>query len=136
MNKQYVIIAGGRNFTNKDLMRSHLISLVEEGWLDKEPTILCGMAKGADSVAYELCKHEFGLEVLEFPADWKDLSEPCVIKQNAYGLYNALAGMKRNKEMAKNACSLIAFWDGKSRGTKDMIELMEQAGKRVKVIRY
>ncbi|AGI61755.1 chromosome segregation protein [Vibrio phage JSF3] len=136
MTTQHVIIAGGRDFTDTALMRSTLISLVEEGWLDSEPVILCGMAKGADLTAFNLCKHEFNLNVLEYPADWKDLSEPCLIKHNRYGAYNALAGMKRNIQMAMDADSLVAFWDGKSHGTKDMIDTMVKLGKHVKVINY
>lgn len=134
--EQHVIIAGGRDFFDKDYMRSVLISLVEEGWLSPEPIIVCGMAKGADLTAYELCKNEFQLKVLEFPADWKDMSEPCIRKYNKYGEYNALAGIKRNNEMAKVADSVIAFWDGKSTGTKDMIDTMTKLGKRVKVFNY
>lgn len=136
MSKQYVIIAGGRNFTDTDLMRSTLLSLVEEEWLDPNPIILCGMAKGADKTAYNLCKYEFDLTVLEYPADWNDMSEPCVVKHNSYGKYNALAGIKRNNQMAMDADTLIAFWDGKSTGTKDMINTMEKLGKRVRVINY
>lgn len=48
----------------------------------------------------------------------------------------------RNREMAEYAAMpdgvghLIAFWDGKSRGTKSMIQLAKENGLKVKVIRY
>lgn len=132
---QYVIIAGGRDFNDIDFARASLLSLVEEGWLDANPVILSGMAKGADTVAIQLAK-EFDLTLLEYPAKWNDMSEPCVIGHNRYGTYNKLAGHKRNAEMANDACTLIAFWDGKSRGTKDMINKMESLGKRVRVFNY
>jgi hypothetical protein len=32
------------------------------------------------------------------------------------------AGLKRNQQMANDADALIAFWDGKSRGAKNMIQ--------------
>lgn len=44
--------------------------------------------------------------------------------------------MIRNREMAKAADSLIAFWDGKSKGTANMIQTSEKMGLAVKVVRY
>lgn len=44
--------------------------------------------------------------------------------------------MIRNDEMATYADMLIAFWDGQSVGTQDMIDRMEKLGKEVKVIYY
>jgi hypothetical protein len=38
--------------------------------------------------------------------------------------------------MASMADALIAVWDGKSRGTKNMIETAEKMGLRVYVHRY
>lgn len=38
--------------------------------------------------------------------------------------------------MATYADVLIAFWDGKSKGTKNMIELATQAGLKVGVIYF
>ena len=50
----------------------------------------------------------------KFPADW-----------NRFG---RTAGPKRNKQMANYANTLVAFWDGKSRGTKNMIDLAKCRG--------
>ena len=36
------------------------------------------------------------------------------------------AGFLRNRDMAQNADALIAIWDGKSKGTKHMIDLAKQ----------
>jgi len=38
--------------------------------------------------------------------------------------------------MAQYADGLIAFWDGKSRGTKHMIDLAERADIEVRVFNY
>lgn len=38
------------------------------------------------------------------------------------------AGYKRNQEMANVSTHLIAFWDGKSRGTKHMIDIAKRDG--------
>lgn len=64
------------------------------------------------------------------------MREPCIAKSNQYGEYNALAGMNRNHSMGDSATHLLAFWDGKSKGTQDMIEYMTRIGKSVKVINY
>ena len=42
----------------------------------------------------------------------------------------------RNRQMAENADALIAYWDGESRGTKNMIDQARKAGAEVKIVRY
>jgi hypothetical protein len=60
-----------------------------------------------------------GIPVKSFPADW-----------TAYG---RKAGPIRNRMMAEYAEALIAVWDGKSRGTKNMIEEARKRGLKVYV---
>lgn len=80
--------------------------------------VVSGAARGADSLG-ELFAKENNIPVKQFPADW-----------NAHG---RAAGPIRNRQMAEYADVLIAFWDGKSPGTKNMIETMLKKGKIVKV---
>ena len=47
--------------------------------------------------------------------------------------YGRSAGMRRNAQMETYSEALIAVWDGKSRGTADMIKRMKRAGKLVSV---
>ena len=56
-----------------------------------------------------------------FPADW-----------DTHGL---AAGPRRNREMARYGQALLAFWDGASRGTADMIQAAGQLGLRLHVVR-
>ena len=79
-----------------------------------------------------------GVQVYEFPADWDNLGVPgAVIKTNRSGKqYNAVAGHARNTAMANFADALIAFHDGSSRGTANMIQTMKRLGKEVHVITY
>jgi hypothetical protein len=51
---------------------------------------------------------------------------------NAHG---KAAGPIRNKVIEEISDRCIAFWDGKSRGTKNTIDLFHRAGKRVDIIR-
>lgn len=126
-----VIIAGGRDFNNLPLMQSSLSEILGDV---KDLEIVSGMAKGADMLAYKLAIAN-EIEVTSFPADWTDMTEPCVPRSNQYGEYNALAGMNRNKEMGDYADMLIAFSNG-SRGTADMIKYMESLNKPTYIIKY
>ena len=131
-----LIIAGGRDFTDKEAIVDAINSLEDQGVFTTEQLeIVSGMAKGADMTGYELA-FDNGLAVEPFPADWGDMTEPCVRKVNGYGEYNALAGMNRNQRMGDYADGLLAFWNGTSTGTKDMIDYMRKLGKKVVVIHY
>ncbi|MCK0510242.1 SLOG family protein [Aromatoleum buckelii] len=111
-----VIIAGSRNASQRDV----LAALERCSWTGFATCIVCGGAKGADEHGAEWGKQQ-GLEVKNYPADWKK--------------YGKRAGPVRNREMAENAEGLIAVWDGSSRGTANMIETAEQAGLRIFILR-
>lgn len=59
-----------------------------------------------------------------------------------WGFYGKKAGYLRNVEMAKFAIDnmnkglLVAFWDGKSKGTKWMIDIAKRYGLDVEVVQY
>lgn len=131
-----VIVAGGRNFNDYELLKKELISLKEKY---KDLEIVSGNAKGADMLG-ERFSRDFNCRLRVFQAKWNDLSEPCLLRENRYGKYNALAGIKRNEQMLQYAKEdngmLLAFWDGKSRGTNDMINRSRKAGLEVKVVKY
>lgn len=82
---------------------------------------MSGTANGADQLSERWAK-EFGYLIKYFPANWEK--------------YGKLAGYKRNKQMAEYADALIAFWDGKSKGTKHMIDLAKEQNLQVRVVRY
>ena len=69
-----------------------------------------------------------GFDVIPFYANWD--------------LHGIAAGPIRNHEMGDYAKAgpdgggLIAFWDGASRGTKDMIEYAKKIGLSVKIVNY
>lgn len=97
------IIAGGRECTDYQVL---LAALSKCGW--KPSTVVSGAARGADALGEKWAK-ENHIACEMYPADW-----------NKYG---KSAGYKRNVIMAENAEALIALWDGKSRGTKHMIDI-------------
>ena len=121
MKELKVIVAGGRDFNDYNLLSTVLFDYAESVGEDVGISIVSGMARGADALAHSFAKRE-GVQVYEFPAEWDK--------------YGKRAGYVRNDEMAKFADSLLAFWDGKSRGTKNMIDTMTRLGKTVIVKRY
>ena len=114
----HVIIAGGRDFEDADRLANVLDRLFSQNQPD---SIICGMANGADKLGWEYARAR-GIAIQEFPADW-----------DAHG---KAAGPIRNRKMAEVATHLVAFWDGRSRGTKDMISVAEKAGLQFRIIRY
>jgi hypothetical protein len=113
-----VIIAGGRYFEDMGLL-TEFMDTVRTNFDITE--IVHGGAKGADMLgeAWALASR---IPTRCFPADWQK-----------HGLR---AGPIRNAEMAQYADVLVAFWDGESKGTKNMIQTMKQAGKLAIVVRY
>ncbi len=130
-----IIVAGGRDFFDEAYMIRKLEWLISVGSIPEDLELVCGMAKGADLTAKKLFESN-SLKVYERPADWKDMSEPCVVGDGYYGKYNKLAGMKRNHSMGDEAEVAIVFWNGKSKGSKDMIDYMKKLGKPVYVFNY
>lgn len=134
---QKVIIAGGRTFDRYDILRKVLNAKFTEPFV-----VVSGCANGADKLG-ERYAREFNLVVEQHPADWSNIqAEPCHIKYNSRGAYNALAGHNRNREMLQSVLEnpdggcLVAFWDGKSTGTRNMIAIAREAGIPVHVIGY
>jgi len=117
-----IIIAGGRDFSDQPLMCEkvdfYLSHIREKG---VPIIIISGTARGADSEG-ETYAVSRGIPIERYPAEWDK--------------YGKSAGYRRNEEMAKVADGLIAFWDGKSRGTKHMIDLAHQHNLEVKIVRY
>ena len=130
-----IIVAGGRDFIDRERMQSELAKLTESKALPEYIELVCGMAKGADLTAKDLFE-SVGFKVHERPADWQDMSEPCVPGNNYFGAYNKLAGMKRNHAMGDEAEQAVVFWNKRSKGSKDMIDYMRKLGKPVHVFYY
>lgn len=110
-----VIIAGGRDYDNYD----GLLEAINEAQYEIS-TVVCGGATGVDALG-ERYAREMNKPLDIYKADWK-----------AHGRG---AGPVRNRKMAENADALIAVWDGRSRGTKHMIETATSKGLLVYVKR-
>lgn len=115
-----IIVCGGRDFDNRELCFKYLEKLVS---MYENPEIVSGHAKGADTFGEEYAAmHELPVKI--FKPDWKK--------------YGRAAGPIRNKEMLTYAVEenpvVIAFWNGESKGTKNMIEQAKKANAKVHVV--
>lgn len=114
-----LIIAGGRDFNNYELLETTLIHLLQ--YVDEDIEIVSGTCDGADKLG-EMFAAENNHLVKRFPADWEK--------------YGKSAGPLRNKQMAEYATHCVCFWDGQSKGTGSMIELAKRCGCNTRVIKY
>ena len=116
-----IIIAGGRDFLNEDMFNLHVGKILQKIYTPLGLTIISGGATGADTMAIDYAiYHNHNYRVLE--ANW-----------DKYGLS---AGYKRNQKMADVSTFLIAFWDGISDGTGNMIEIADEMDIETVVVRY
>lgn len=114
-----VIIAGGRDFNDYDKLKEFCNKVLTN---QDEITVVCGMARGSDMLGYRYA-NEKGYLIEEFPAEWDK--------------YGKKAGYIRNQAMADaNSDALIAFWNGESRGTKHMIDIVKEKGLKIKIYNY
>jgi hypothetical protein len=122
-----VIIAGSRTITEIETVAA---AVAASGF---EITAgVSGGARGVDLLGAQWAL-ENGVPVKTFSAEWRDITAPgAVIKVTKQGRrYNARAGFDRNQKMADYAEALIAVWDGRSPGTRDMIDRARARGLRV-----
>ena len=115
-----IIIAGGRNFNDYELLKEKVDFYLTN--ITKECIqIISGMASGADTLGYKYAI-ERGYPCIKFPAKWD--------------IHGKAAGHIRNKAMAEHADALIAFWDGRSRGTKNMIDIAKEKNIMHRIVYY
>lgn len=98
-----VIVAGSRNFNDYEMLE-FVLTRMRKGVGDFE--IVSGGAAGADKLGERYAK-ENGLKVRVFPYESN---------------YGKQGGPIRNEKMAMYGDTLVAFWDGKSKGTDNMIK--------------
>lgn len=129
-----IIIAGGRNITDPKYVWD---AMIKSNAKAKVTEVVSGGARGVDSIAIAWAKrHNIPYKI--FKAKWDDLDAPGAVVDvhpTFDGFYNKIAGIQRNHEMGDYAEALVAIWDGKSSGTRDMIEYMKKLGKKVYVYR-
>lgn len=116
-----VIIAGSRSFDNYSLFKEKCAQILSEKIKTHNVIILAGTSHRTEYLI-KMFSFEHNLFVVPFDTEW--------------GKYGLDAGYKSNEKMIKIADALIAFWDGQSRFTEDLIKSAKNNGLKVKVITY
>lgn len=114
------IVAGSRNYGDTPEQYNYISGILNSFCPGHSviSEVVCGMATGVDMAGHKWATGKV-IPIQEFPADWKT--------------YGKRAGVIRNECMANYAEVLIAFWDGKSKGTKNMINTALDKGLEVHV---
>ena len=109
------MVTGSRGWTDADAIDAVLSRYALAGF-----DVVHGGAAGADQIAADWCRlWSVGEEVFE----------------PDYAAHGSRAPHVRNDAMLDVADAVVAFWDGKSRGTQSVIEKAEKRGIPVEVIR-
>lgn len=98
-----IIIAGSRTIGQAGFDQA----VSQCAWLGEAKTIVSGGARGVDQLA-EAWASVKGIPVARYNPDWKRFGRG--------------AGILRNRAMVENADALLAIWDGKSHGTRQIID--------------
>jgi hypothetical protein len=118
-----VIIAGSRSYEDEgkdcDVLVRSAMEMYADAFGEPPKEVVSGNAIGIDQ-AGERWADANKIPVTTFIPDWQSFGKS--------------AGPRRNRSMAKYADALVAIWDGKSRGTKNMIDEAETAGLAVLII--
>lgn len=115
-----VIIAGSRNIDpdRADAAVETMVTLFARTF--EAPTVvMSGACRTGVDAAGERWAAKHGVPVERYPADWT---------RGGTMTLDRSAGPSRNRTMAQAADGLIAIWDGKSCGTKNMIAEAKRAG--------
>lgn len=109
-------IVGSRDFKKLEAIEDFVRAIIKDG---KCEGIVTGDARGVDAEAKRVGEL-LGVPVRVFPADWQK--------------HGKSAGVIRNSDIVAAADRILAFWDGKSRGTMDTVRKARAVGKRVDLL--
>lgn len=104
-----VAVIGSRNIGKFDLSR-YLPEETDE--------LVSGGARGVDTLAKKYAQ-EAGIPITEYLPE--------------YDKYGKRAPLLRNITIIENSDIVLAFWDGRSRGTKFVIDNCKKLGKEIRV---
>lgn len=136
-----VIICGGRDFDNYPFMCDKLDAIFSN---NKPDEIVSGGQKTVEKDENGVVVKVYGADALGELYAWdhyafgKHKCKVTVFEANWYpnGKLDRSAGPKRNQQMADYATHCVAFWNGRSKGTQDMILRAKANGLNVRVVFY
>ncbi len=123
-------IVGSRTFNDFELLNEVVCSCFISGFMPYHvEAIISGGAKGADTIAKRWAminnvdtEDLKAVEYFEFLPDWESDGKA--------------AGFIRNKQIVDACDMVLAFWDGKSKGTEHTIKLAKLAKKPTFIVYF
>lgn len=122
-----LIVCGSRHYDDRTTLERELSAILDETHhRDATLTIVHGACpSGADAMADRWAVNSkarsWKVEIERWPAEW--------------GEFGKFAGPRRNLQMAQHGADLcLAFWDGQSTGTLDMIRKCIDHGIAVRIV--
>lgn len=125
MSRTRVIVAGTRDLPLDDVRKALAAGFARQGLIHEEVEAVATGEFGVVDQRGRMWAEYYNVQYVPFPADWDRLGKR--------------AGPVRNEQMAQWASqgsgrgTLVAVWDGKSRGTADMILNAHRYGLEVEV---
>lgn len=116
-----IVVAGSRNFNNWNLAKEFIDFCIRRIKNEHTLVFMSGCCKGADKLG-ERYATENGYKIEYYPVNWDK--------------YGKSAGPKRNEIMAEKCDFVICFLDGKSNGTKSMINYSKKYNKPLRIKYY
>lgn len=113
-----IVVAGCRDYNNYMEAKEYIDFCLSNIKKRYNLVFLSGGCKGSDALGERYAK-ENSFEIERHLAEWQK--------------FGKAAGPKRNSEMAKICDYVICFWDGRSNGTKSMIEFAKQKNKPIRI---
>lgn len=110
-----IAVVGSREFPDRGFVESKVVEWLT---LNDNPELISGGANGVDTWA-ECVADNLQIKKSIYHAHWSK--------------YGIKAGYMRNVDIVKNSDMVLAFWDGKSKGTKHSIDLAIKAGKPLNI---
>lgn len=115
-----IAVSGSRRFPEKDLVTQYLDDYIRKNFESTEDVvIITGGAIGVDGAVELYCMRR-GIKNLVIHARWLELERS--------------AGPHRNVHIINLADEFFGFWDGKSEGTKNAIDLAKKKGIVTKIL--
>lgn len=113
-----IAVVGCRDYENYSEAKPYIDFCIDR--IKRKYTLIfvSGGCRGADRLG-ERYAVENGYMLERYPAEWRK--------------YGSAAGPLRNQKMAQVSDYVICFWDGKSHGTKSMIEYAAQFQKPIRI---
>lgn len=113
-----IAVVGSRGFDSYPFFAEKLEAIISK--LKGEIEFVSGgCPSGADNMIAIYCKNN-GFKITEYLPDW------------TIGKH---AGFLRNKLIVDDCTHLIAFWDEKSKGTKNSIDMAQKQNKPIRIIK-